>query len=45
VSGNVVGFDTEWRPTMCRAGTDERSVSIIRLPHLSVMFIPLRIKR
>ena len=24
--GAVVGFDTEWRPTMCRAGTDERFV-------------------
>ena len=24
--GTVVGFDTEWRPTMCRAGTDERFV-------------------
>ena len=29
--GNVVGFDTEWRPTMCRAGTDERLVIIICL--------------
>ena len=24
--GAVVGFDTEWRPTMCRAGTEERFV-------------------
>ena len=22
-----MGFDTEWRPTMCRAGTDERFVT------------------
>ena len=23
-----MGFDTEWRPTMCRAGTDERFVLV-----------------
>lgn len=25
--GSVIGFDTEWRPTMCRAGTAERYVN------------------
>ncbi|KAL9988623.1 hypothetical protein ACROYT_G003089 [Oculina patagonica] len=38
VPGNVVGFDTEWRPTMCRAGTDER-LAIIQLSTWSEVFI------
>lgn len=36
--GNVVGFDTEWRPTMCRAGTDDR-LSIIQLSTWTEVFI------
>lgn len=36
--GAVVGFDTEWRPTMCRAGTDER-LAIIQLSTWSEVFI------
>jgi len=38
VPGTVVGFDTEWRPTMCRAGTDER-LAIIQLSTWSEVFV------
>lgn len=38
VPGAVVGFDTEWRPTMCRAGTEER-LAIIQLSTWSEVFI------